>query len=115
MLYCLANLKIFYKLIYPFMLCTVQVPGNLVISARSAAHSFDASQMNMSHVISSFSFGKTITPKVMSDIKRLLPHLGRSHDRLNGNSYVTNPRDSTENVTVSFLLAYYIPPFFLDK
>ncbi|XP_004244141.1 protein disulfide isomerase-like 5-4 [Solanum lycopersicum] len=81
-----------------------KVPGNLVISARSAAHSFDASQMNMSHVISSFSFGKTITPKVMSDIKILLPHLGRSHDRLNGNSYVTNPRDSTENVTIEHFL-----------
>ncbi|KAF3626881.1 Protein disulfide-isomerase 5-4 [Capsicum annuum] len=76
-----------------------KVPGNLVISARSAAHSFDASQMNMSHVISSFSFGKTITPKVMRDIKLLLPHLGLSHDRLNGKSYITNPRDSTENVT----------------
>lgn len=81
-----------------------KVPGNLVISARSAAHSFDASQMNMSHVISSFSFGKIITPKVMRDIKILLPHLGRSHDRLNGNSYVTNPRDSTENVTIEHFL-----------
>ncbi|MCD7450951.1 Protein disulfide-isomerase 5-4 [Datura stramonium] len=81
-----------------------KVPGNLVISARSAAHSFDASQMNMSHVISGFSFGKIITPKVMSDIKRLLPHLGQSHDRLNGNSYITNPKDSTENVTIEHFL-----------
>ncbi|PHU21126.1 Protein disulfide-isomerase 5-3 [Capsicum chinense] len=45
------------------------VPGNLVISARSEAHSFDTSQMNMSHVTSSFSFGETITPKVTRDIK----------------------------------------------
>ncbi|KAM3302507.1 protein disulfide isomerase-like 5-4 [Capsicum chacoense] len=81
-----------------------KVPGNLVISARSAAHSFDASQMNMSHVISSFSFGKTITPKVMRDIKLLLPHLGLSHDRLNGKSYITNPRDSTENVTIEHFI-----------
>lgn len=81
-----------------------KVPGNLVISARSAAHSFDASQMNMSHIISRFSFGKTITPKVMSDIKLLLPHLGESHDRLNGKSYITNPRDSTENVTIEHFL-----------
>ncbi|KAF3617655.1 putative Early nodulin-like protein 9, partial [Capsicum annuum] len=51
-----------------------KVPGNLIISARSASHSFDASQMNISHVISSFSFGKTITPKVMRDIKLLPPH-----------------------------------------
>ncbi|KAL0306406.1 UNVERIFIED_CONTAM: protein disulfide isomerase-like 5-4 [Sesamum radiatum] len=41
-----------------------KVPGNLIISARSASHSFDATQMNMSHVISHFSFGKKITPRI---------------------------------------------------
>ncbi|PIN22357.1 COPII vesicle protein [Handroanthus impetiginosus] len=81
-----------------------KVPGNLVISARSATHSFDASQMNMSHVISHFSFGKKITPRVMSDMKRLLPHLGGSHDRLNGLSYISNPSDSNANVTIEHYL-----------
>ncbi|PIN15131.1 COPII vesicle protein [Handroanthus impetiginosus] len=81
-----------------------KVPGNLVISARSASHSFDASQMNMSHVISHFSFGKKITPRVMSDMKRLLPHLGGSHDRLNGLSYISNPSDSNANVTIEHYL-----------
>lgn len=79
----------------------LQVPGNLIISARSASHSFDASQMNMSHVISHFSFGKKITPGVMSDLKRLMPYIGLSHDRLNGLSYISNPSDSDANVTVS--------------
>ncbi|KAF3638934.1 hypothetical protein FXO38_22960 [Capsicum annuum] len=37
-----------------------RVPGNLVILARSVAHIFDASQMNISHVISIFSFGMTL-------------------------------------------------------
>ncbi|KAF3649451.1 hypothetical protein FXO38_17653 [Capsicum annuum] len=37
-----------------------KVLGNLVISVRSAAYSFDASQMNISHVISSFSFCPTL-------------------------------------------------------
>ncbi|KAL3851238.1 hypothetical protein ACJIZ3_013120 [Penstemon smallii] len=81
-----------------------KVPGNLIISAISAAHSFDASQMNMSHVISHFSFGKKISPRVMSDMKRLLPHLGGSHDRLNGLSYISNPSDSNANVTIEHYL-----------
>ncbi|KAL0443414.1 UNVERIFIED_CONTAM: protein disulfide isomerase-like 5-4 [Sesamum latifolium] len=71
-----------------------KVPGNLIISARSASHSFDATQMNMSH----------ITPRVMSDVKRLLPHLGGSHDRLNGLSYISNPSDSNANVTIEHYL-----------
>ncbi|PHT48222.1 Protein disulfide-isomerase 5-3 [Capsicum baccatum] len=53
-----------------------KVPGNLAISAHSAAHSFDVSQMNMSYVISSFSFSNTITLKVIRDIKLRLPYLG---------------------------------------
>ncbi|KAG6393796.1 hypothetical protein SASPL_144369 [Salvia splendens] len=81
-----------------------KVPGNLIISAHSVSHSFEASQMNMSHVISHFSFGKKITPRVMSDLKRLLPHLGGSHDRLNGLSYITNPSDSHANVTIEHYL-----------
>lgn len=82
------------------MSCSLQVPGNLIISARSGAHSFDPTQMNMSHVISNLSFGRKIAPKVMSDVKRLIPYLGRSHDRLNGRSFI-NHRDLDANVTVS--------------
>lgn len=80
-----------------------KVPGNLVISARSGSHSFDASLMNMSHVISAFSFGKKINPRVMSDIKRILPYIGVSHDKLNGQAYLTDPEDRA-NVTVEHYL-----------
>lgn len=80
----------------------MQVPGNLIVSARSGSHSFDPSQMNMSHVISHLSFGRKIAPRVMSDMKRVLPYIGGSHDRLNGRSYFSNPGDSNANVTVSF-------------
>lgn len=83
------------------MVFVIQVPGNLIISARSAAHSFDASQMNMSHIISQFSFGKKFSSRMMSNMKRLLPYLGRSHGRLNGMSYISDPSDSSANVTVS--------------
>lgn len=73
-----------------------------MISARSGAHSFDASQMNMSHVISHLSFGKKISPRLMSDVKRILPYLGGSHDRLNGRAYISQHGDSNANVTVRF-------------
>ncbi|GER56581.1 protein disulfide-isomerase 5-3 [Striga asiatica] len=81
-----------------------KVPGNLLVSARSASHSFDPSQMNMSHIISHFSFGKKISPREMSDMKRVLPYLGGSHDSLNGQSYISNPSDSDVNVTIEHYL-----------
>lgn len=74
-----------------------------MISALSGAHSFDSKQMNLSHVISHFSFGMKVLPRVMSDVKRLIPHIGRSHDKLNGRSFI-NHRDVGANVTVSCLL-----------
>ncbi|KAI8009212.1 Protein disulfide isomerase-like 5-4 [Camellia lanceoleosa] len=77
-----------------------KVPGNLVISARSVAHSFDASKMNMSHIISNLSFGKKISPEVMSGLKRVVPYLGGSHDKLNGQEYITHLGDSKANITV---------------
>ncbi|KAL3639938.1 Protein disulfide-isomerase 5-4 [Castilleja foliolosa] len=81
-----------------------KVPGNLIVSARSASHSFDVSQMNMSHVITHFSFGKKISTREMNDVKRVLPYLGGSHDRLTGLSYISNPSDSNENVTIEHYL-----------
>ncbi|KAF7833868.1 protein disulfide-isomerase 5-4 [Senna tora] len=80
-----------------------KVPGNLIISARSDAHSFDASQMNMSHVINHLSFGRKLSPRVMSDVKRLIPYVGISHDRLNGRSFINN-RDLGANVTIEHYL-----------
>ncbi|KAH7862008.1 hypothetical protein Vadar_033615 [Vaccinium darrowii] len=81
-----------------------KVPGNLVISARSGAHSFDASKMNMSHIIYHLSFGNKISPEVLRDMKRVVPHLGESHDKLNGREYITHPGDSNANVTIEHYL-----------
>ncbi|GMI74180.1 PROTEIN DISULFIDE ISOMERASE 12, PDI-like 5-3, ARABIDOPSIS THALIANA PROTEIN DISULFIDE ISOMERASE 12 [Hibiscus trionum] len=80
-----------------------KIPGNLIISARSDAHSFDSSQINMSHVVSHLSFGKTISPRVLSDVKRLIPYIGRSHDKLNGRSFISH-RDLDANVTIEHYL-----------
>ncbi|XP_071730210.1 protein disulfide isomerase-like 5-4 [Rutidosis leptorrhynchoides] len=80
-----------------------KVPGNLIISATSRSHSFDASLLNMSHVISFFSFGSSVTPMMMSDIKRLGPYLGAGHNRLNGQAYMTRLEDRA-NVTIEHYL-----------
>lgn len=81
----------------------MQVPGNLIISARSGSHSFDSSLMNMSHVISHLSFGMNVSPQLLNEAKRLMPYIGGSHDKLNGRSFI-NHRDVDANVTVSFSL-----------
>ncbi|XP_042504234.1 protein disulfide isomerase-like 5-4 [Macadamia integrifolia] len=81
-----------------------KVPGNIVVSARSGAHSFDPSQMNMSHVISHFSFGNKISPKVLKEVKRVTPYLGGSIDRLNGRSYFSRHGDAHANVTIEHYL-----------
>ncbi|XP_050219593.1 protein disulfide isomerase-like 5-4 [Mercurialis annua] len=80
-----------------------KVPGNLIISARSGAHSFDPSQMNLSHVISHLSFGMKALPNVMIEAKRLIPYIGGSHDKLNGRSFI-NHRDVDANVTIEHYL-----------
>ncbi|KAK1407044.1 hypothetical protein QVD17_38654 [Tagetes erecta] len=74
-----------------------KVPGTLIVSARSESHSFDASHINMSHVINSFNFGKKVTPRLMSDLKRLKPYI-ESHDKLAGRAYI-NIEDRA-NVTI---------------
>ncbi|CAA0396643.1 unnamed protein product [Arabidopsis thaliana] len=51
-----------------------KVPGNLMVSARSGSHSFDSSQMNMSHVVNHLSFGRRIMPQKFSEFKRLSPY-----------------------------------------
>lgn len=71
-----------------------------MVSARSGSHSFDSSQMNMSHVVNHLSFGRMVLPQTFADLKRLSPYLGQSHNRLDGRSFINN-RDIGPNVTVS--------------
>ncbi|KAF5196836.1 disulfide isomerase-like 5-4, partial [Thalictrum thalictroides] len=81
-----------------------KVPGNLVVSARSGAHSFDPSQINMSHVITHLSFGKRVSSKMLSEVNRLSPYLGASIDRLKGREYITQHEDVNANVTIEHYL-----------
>ncbi|KAL1207102.1 Protein disulfide-isomerase 5-3 [Cardamine amara subsp. amara] len=80
-----------------------KVPGELVISAHSGAHSFDASHMNMSHFVTHFSFGAMVSDRLLTDMKRLLPYLGQSHDRLDGKWFI-NQRKFDANVTIEHYL-----------
>lgn len=79
----------------------LQVPGNLIISARSAPRSFDSSKMNMSHVVSHFSVGYPMNENSLNRLKRRLPYIRASPGRLDGKSFIT-PHNIKENVTVSF-------------
>ncbi|XP_017242028.1 protein disulfide isomerase-like 5-4 isoform X2 [Daucus carota subsp. sativus] len=79
-----------------------KVPGNLVFAARSGSHSFDASQMNMSHIITRLTFGKKITPKGMTDVSRVLPYIGQSHNKLYNQAYITHRADA--NITIEHYL-----------
>ncbi|KAJ3670413.1 hypothetical protein LUZ60_010737 [Juncus effusus] len=81
-----------------------KVPGNLVISARSGSHSFDPKQINVSHFISQFSFGKKLSPRALTEIKRLTPYTGEGHDRLAGKSHVTHAGESNADVTIEHYL-----------
>ena len=88
-----------------FFFLFFQVPGELVISAVSGSHSFDASRMNMTHFVNHLSFGRLISDRLLTDMKRLLPYLGLSHDRLNGKWFV-NEGKFAANVTVSFHIIF---------
>ncbi|KAG9454127.1 hypothetical protein H6P81_007031 [Aristolochia fimbriata] len=81
-----------------------KVPGNLVITAHSGAHSFDASQINVSHAISHLSFGKKLNARMLSEVKRLTPYLGENIDPLTGRVYITNHADTNANVTIEHYL-----------
>ncbi|KAJ0264577.1 Protein disulfide-isomerase 5-3 [Hirschfeldia incana] len=80
-----------------------KVPGNLVVSAHSGAHSFDSSKMNMSHVVTHLSFGRMISPRLLTDMKRLLPYLGLSHDKLDEKAFI-NQHEFGANVTIEHYL-----------
>ncbi|OEL28800.1 Protein disulfide isomerase-like 5-4, partial [Dichanthelium oligosanthes] len=81
-----------------------RVPGSVVISARSGSHSFDPSQINVSHYVTQFSFGKRLSPRMFSEFVRLTPYLRGYHDRLAGQSYIVKHGEVNANVTIEHYL-----------
>ncbi|KAJ0582569.1 putative Thioredoxin domain-containing protein [Helianthus annuus] len=66
-----------------------KVPDDIIVSARSESHSFDALRINMSHVINNFNFGKKIEhylqvvkTEVMSSSYQLIEESSRHLDTL---------------------------------
>lgn len=75
-----------------------QVPGNLMVSAHSASHSFDAATMNLTHHVGLLSFGRQLTARMTREVQRLAPHLRQpNEDRLTGEIFLSEK----PNVTVS--------------
>lgn len=81
-----------------------RVPGSVVISARSGSHSFDPSQINVSHHVTQFSFGKRLSPRMLHEFIRLAPFLRGYHDRLAGQSYIVKRDEINANVTIEHYL-----------
>lgn len=96
-----GNLKMGVLLTLIITCHVYQVPGSVVISARSGSHSFDPSQINVSHYVTQFSFGKRLSPRMLHEFIRLTPYLRGYHDRLAGQSYTVKHGEVNANVTVS--------------
>mgnify|MGYP006962888556 FL=1 len=83
----------------------LQVPGNLIISAHSGSHSFDASMMNTTHYVSDFSFGRRLPLKMVQEVTRLTPELVSTGDHLPVKIYVSEHENITVRVIHIKLLA----------
>ncbi|KAL3684705.1 hypothetical protein R1sor_002727 [Riccia sorocarpa] len=77
-----------------------KVPGSIVMAARSTSHSFDASKINMSHYVHSFSFGRKLSYRMAKEVYRLHPLLDNIQESLSGHMY-NSPH---ENVTFDHYL-----------
>ncbi|XP_024515759.1 protein disulfide isomerase-like 5-4 [Selaginella moellendorffii] len=78
-----------------------KVPGNIIISAHSGSHSFDASAMNMTHYVSQFSFGRELNFWMRRELYRIYPHLASVYDtveaNLTGRIYVSQHENITHD------------------
>ncbi|CAM6045721.1 unnamed protein product [Sphagnum compactum] len=74
-----------------------KVPGELMISAHSGAHSFDAAKMNMTHHVGLFSFGNKQSWRSMKDANRLLPELDSDIDHLTGEFFISEHENITHD------------------
>lgn len=89
---------------YNSLVC--QVPGELMISAQAGSHSFDASNMNMTHYVGFFSFGRKLSWRAVRWVNELLPELDTNIDRLTGNEFLSE----YENITVCKTFVYFPHP-----
>ncbi|KAG0625487.1 hypothetical protein M758_2G059200 [Ceratodon purpureus] len=74
-----------------------KVPGELMISAHSGAHSFDAAHMNMTHYVGFFSFGRKTSWRSVHWANDMLPELDTNVDRLTGNIFTSEHENITHD------------------
>jgi len=74
-----------------------KVPGELMISAQTGSHSFDASNMNMTHYVGFFSFGRKLSWRAVRWVNELLPELDTKIDRLTGNEFLSEHENITHD------------------
>ncbi|KAH8971895.1 hypothetical protein BDL97_02G166700 [Sphagnum fallax] len=74
-----------------------KVPGELMISAHSGSHSFDAAKMNMTHRVGLFSFGNKHSRRSMKGVNHLFPELDSDVDRLTGEFFVSDHENITHD------------------
>eukprot|EP00249_Psilotum_nudum_P012448 c23791_g1_i1 orf=177-1622(+) len=82
-----------------------KVPGNLIISARSAAHSFDPQTLNMTHFVTKFTFGKRLSMPMVKEWLRLFNYVEKRTDRLDGQIYVSEEESITHEHYVQVVKA----------
>ncbi|CAI5461138.1 unnamed protein product [Closterium sp. Yama58-4] len=86
-----------------------KVPGNLMITAHSTAHSFDAATMNMTHSIHRFSFGRQLTRRKQELVARLRPYVPAPVGRLEGHSFHSNHDNVTHEHFMQIVLTEVHP------
>lgn len=88
-----------------------QVPGELMISAHSGSHSFDATSMNMTHYVGFFSFGRKTSWRSVHWVNEMLPALDSNIDRLTGQVFPSE----YENITVcGNCISIHVSPHILE-
>ncbi|CAI5533620.1 unnamed protein product, partial [Closterium sp. Naga37s-1] len=86
-----------------------KVPGNLMITAHSTAHSFDAATMNMTHSIHRFTFGRQLTRRKQELVARLRPYVPAPVGRLEGHSFHSNHDNVTHEHFMQIVLTEVHP------
>lgn len=87
-----------------------KVPGNLMVTAHSPSHSFDASTMNMTHSIRRLSFGRQLTKRKQEMVERLRPvRAAGPSGRLEGHTFLSNHDNVTHEHFMQIVLSEVHP------
>lgn len=74
-----------------------KVPGTMYVTAHSSSHSFARENINMTHIVNEFRYGRAVTMRKLKTLKRLHPGglTPNWSDKLVGDTYVSNRPNTT--------------------